>query len=140
MAVSLGGLKKLCREKGDGFRAASLFGIGKNDSGKCDFFVTTAPAAYAVKVLTVGADAVRVYFYRDRGYFTVKGASGETDCMWVRPNFPAQEDGKPCIPVLLLDGEVPALEIGRGSATTVTSGARVFDCRVYTPAAFEKLL
>lgn len=133
MAVSLGEIKKMCKEKGDGFRAASLFGIGKNDSGKCDFFVTTSDAAYAVKVLTLGEDAQRVYFYRDRGYFTVKTAAGDEDYMWVRPNFPEAEGGKPCTPVLLLDGEVPALEIGRGSATTVT-------CRVYTPAAFEKRL
>lgn len=140
MAVSLGEIKKMCKEKGDGFRAASLFGIGKNDSGKCDFFVTTSDAAYAVKVLTLGEDAQRVYFYRDRGYFTVKTAAGDKDYMWVRPNFPEADGGKPCTPVLLLDGEVPALEIGRGSATTVTSGARVFDCRVYTPAAFEKRL
>ena len=124
MAVSLGEIKKMCKEKGDGFRAASLFGIGKNDSGKCDFFVTTSDAAYAVKVLTLGEDAQRVYFYRDRGYFTVKTAAGDEDYMWVRPNFPEAEGGKPCTPVLLLDGEVPALEIGRGSATTVTSGAR----------------
>lgn len=140
MAVSLGEIKKMCKEKGDGFRAASLFGIGKNDSGKCDFFVTTSDTAYAVKVLTLGEDAQRVYFYRDRGYFTVKTAAGDKDYMWVRPNFPEAEGGKPCTPVLLLDGEVPALEIGRGSATTVTSGARVFNCRVYTPAAFEKRL
>lgn len=140
MAVSLGEIKKMCKEKGDGFRAASLFGIGKNDSGKCDFFVTTADAAYAVKVLTLGEGAQRVYFYRDRGYFTVKTAAGDEDYMWVRPNFPETEGGKPCTPVLLLDGAVSALEIGRGSATTVTPGARVFDCRVCTPAAFEKLL
>ena len=133
MAVSLGEIKKMCKEKGDGFRAASLFGIGKNDSGKCDFFVTTSDAAYAVKVLTLGEGAAR-------GYFPVKTAAGDEDYMWVRPNFPEAEGGKPCTPVLLLDGEVPALEIGRGSATTVTSGARVFDCRVYTPAAFEKRL
>lgn len=140
MAVSLGEMKKLCRERGCAFRAASLFGIGKNDSGKCDFFVTAGDRAYAVKVLSLGEGAARVYFYRDRGYFTVTGAAGETDCMWVRPNFPATEADKPCTPVLLLDGEVPALEIGRGSATTVTAGARVFDCRVYTPASFAKLL
>ena len=140
MAVSLGEIKKMCREKGGAFRAASLFGISKNDSGKYDFTVATASAAYAVKVLTLGEDAQRVYFYRDRGYFTVKTAAGDEDYMWVRPNFPEAEGGKPCTPVLLLDGEVPALEIGRGSATTVTSGARVFDCRVYTPAAFEKRL
>lgn len=96
MAVSLGEIKKMCKEKGDGFRAASLFGIGKNDSGKCDFFVTTSDAAYAVKVLTLGEDAQRVYFYRDREYFTVKTAAGDEDYMWVRPNFPEAEGGKPC--------------------------------------------
>lgn len=140
MAVSLGEIKKMCKEKGDGFRASSLFGISKNDSGRYDFAVTTADAVYVVKVLTVGGDAQRVYFYRDRGYFTVMTGSGDADFMWVRPNFPETEDGKPCTPVLLLDEQVPALEIGRGSATTVTAGARVFDCRVYTPAAFAKLL
>ena len=93
MAVSLGEIKKMCKEKGDGFRAASLFGIGKNDSGKCDFFVTTSDAAYAVKVLSLGEDAQRVYFYRDRGYFTVKTAAGDEDYMWVRPNFPEAEGG-----------------------------------------------
>ena len=140
MAVSLGEIKKMCKEKGDGFHAASLFGISKNDSGKYDFTVTAADAVYAVKVLTVGEDAQRVYFYRDRGYFTVTRAAGDEDFMWVRPNFPAAESGKPCTPVLLLDAPVSALEIGRGSATTVTPGARVFDCRVYTADAFAKLL
>lgn len=140
MAISLGELKKICKERGDAFRAASIFGIGKNDSGRCDFFVTTEHAAYAVKVLTLGADVVRVYFYRDRGYFTVKRASGEEDFMWVRPQFPETEDGKPCVPVLLLDSAVPALEIARGSAVTVTPGATAFSCRVYTPLTFEKLL
>ena len=135
MAVSLGEIKKMCKEKGDGFRAASLFGIGKNDSGKCDFFVTTSDTAYAVKVLTLARTRSASIFTA-----TAKTAAGDKDYMWVRPNFPEAEGGKPCTPVLLLDGEVPALEIGRGSATTVTSGARVFDCRVYTPAAFEKRL
>ena len=105
MAVSLGEIKKMCREKGGAFRAASLFGISKNDSGKYDFTVATASAAYAVKVLTLGEGAARVYFYRDRGYFTVYGAADETDYMWVAPNFPESEGGKPCTPVLLLDGD-----------------------------------
>ena len=98
MAVSLGEIKKMCREKGGAFRAASLFGISKNDSGKYDFTVATASAAYAVKVLTLGEGAARVYFYRDRGYFTVYGAADETDYMWVAPNFPESEGGKPCTP------------------------------------------
>lgn len=140
MAISLGELKKICKERGDTFRAASIFGIGKNDSGKCDFFVTTEHAAYAVKVLTLGADALRVYFYRDRGYFTVKRASGEEDFMWVCPQFPQTEGGKPCVPVLLLDSAVPALELARGSVVTVTPGAMALSCRMHTPTSFEKLL
>lgn len=141
MAISLGGIKKLCKEKAYAFRAASLFGIGKNDSGKCDFYVETPDTYYAVKVLTLGEDARRVYFYRVGGYFTVRGGDGDADYMWVRPDFPTEApNGKRCEGLLLLDGEVPALEIGKGSATTVTPGGRAFDCRVYTPATFEALL
>lgn len=141
MAISLGGIKKLCKEKGYAFRAASLFGIGKNDSGKCDFYVETPDTYYAVKVLTLGEDAHRVYFHRVGGYLTVKGEGGDSDYMWVRPDFPAEgPNGKPCVGLLLLDGEVPTLEIGKGCVTTVTPGSRAFDCKVYTPATFEKLL
>ncbi len=141
MSISLGSIKKLCKEKNCAFRAASLFGVGKNDSGKCDFYVETSDACYAVKVITLGEDAQRVYFFRVGGYFTVKGTSGDTDYMWVRPDFPTEGNaGKPCVGLLLLDREVPALELAKGSVTTVTPGGRAFDCRVYTPSTFEKLL
>ena len=138
MAFSIGDMKKLCKEKNIGFRAGSLFGLTKNDSGKCDFFAETADTVYAVKVLTLGADAERVYFYNVGNYISVKGKT-VTDYMWVRPNFTVKSE-KPCVPVLLLDGEVAATEISKNAATTVTNGSTVFGCKVYTPARFEALL
>lgn len=141
MTFSMGEIKKICKERGCAFRAASLFGISKNDSGKCDFYVEAADAAYAVKVLTVGEDAERVYFKNVGGYITVKGASGETDYLWKEPCFTAKMGGsKEPIGILLLDRDVPATELSKNCAVTVTSGAKVFGCRVYTPSAFVKLL
>lgn len=134
MAFSMSDVKKLCKEKNYGFRAGSLFGITKNDSGKCDFVVETADKSYAVKVLTVGEDAKRVYFYNVGGYISVKGAA-VTDYMWVAPKFSDK-----AVPVLLLSEEVAATEISKNAATTVTTGATVFGCKVYTPAAFAELL
>lgn len=134
----MGDIKKLCKEKNYGFRAGSLFGITKNDSGKCDFWVETADATYAVKVLSIGEDAERVYFYNVGGYISVKGAS-VSDYMWVKPNFAAKTD-KETVNLLLLDHEVGAVEISKNAATTVTNGATVFGCKVYTPSGFAKLL
>ena len=138
MAFSVGDIKKLCKEKNYGFRAGSLFGITKNDSGKCDFWVETADATYAVTVITVGDDAERVYFYNVGGYVSVKGAS-VSDYMWVAPNFAAKAAGE-TVNVILLGRDVAATEISKNAATTVTNGATVFGCKVYTPAAFAKLL
>lgn len=134
MAFSVSDIKKLCKEKNYDFHGGSLFGITKNDSGKCDCTVKTPSQTYAVKVITVGADAERVYFYNVGGYISVKGKSVD-DYMWVAPKFP--ED---TVKVLLLDEEVPSIEISKNAATTVTAGATVFGCKVYTPAAFVKLL
>ena len=141
MTFSMGEIKKLCKERGYAFRAASLFGISKNDSGKCDFFVETADSVYAVKVLTLGEGAERVYFQNVGGYITVKGASGETDYLWNQPDFAAKVNGpKHVIGVLLLDREAAATELSKNRVVTVTPGATAFGCRVYTPSAFAKLL
>lgn len=141
MAFSMSEIKKLCKDYGHTFRAASLFGISKNDSGKCDFFVETPAALYAVKVLTLGADAERVYFKHVGGYITVKGTTEETDYLWCEPDFSARTSGdKPVVGILLLDGDVAATELAKNRATTVTAGAKVFGMRVHTPSSFVKLL
>ena len=141
MIFSMGEIKKICKASGYTFRAASMFGISKNDSGKCDFYVETADVTYAVKVLTLGEDAERVYFKNVGGYITVKGASGETDYLWKAPDFTAKaNDGKETVGILLLDREAAVTELSKNRVVTVTSGATAFGCRVYTPAAFVKLL
>ncbi|MBQ4599020.1 MAG: hypothetical protein IJB19_03835 [Clostridia bacterium] len=141
MTFSMGEIKKLCKERGYTFRAASLFGISKNDSGKCDFFVETADTVYAVKVLTLGEDAERVYFQNVGGYITVKGASGETDYLWNKPDFAAKASGiKPAVGILLLDRDAAATELSKNRVVTVTPGAMAFGCRVHTPSSFAKLL
>lgn len=141
MTFSMGEIKKLCKERGYTFRAASLFGISKNDSGKCDFFVETTDAVYAVKVLTLGEDAERVYFKNIGGYITVKGASGETDYLWKEPDFAVKASSeKITVGILLLDRDAAATELSKNRAVTVTPGANAFGCRVYTPSAFVKLL
>ena len=133
MAFSVSDIKKLCKEKGYGYHAGSLFGITKNDSGKCDLIVETPAATYAVKVITVG-DAEHVYFCNVGGYISVKGKE-TADYMWVEPKFPAD-----AVRVLLLDAEIPSTELSKNAATTVTAGANVFGCKVYTPSAFVRLL
>ena len=141
MTFSMGEIKKLCKERGYTFRAASLFGISKNDSGTCDFFVETADTVYAVKVLTLGEDAERVYFQNVGGYITVKGASGETDYLWNKPDFAAKASGiKPAVGILLLDRDAAATELSKNRVVTVTPGAMAFGCRVHTPSSFAKLL
>ncbi len=141
MTFSMGEIKKLCKERGYTFRAASLFGISKNDSGKCDFFFETADTAYAVKVLTLGEDAEHVYLKHVGGYITVRGASGETDYLWKQPDFTAKAGiTKPTVGILLLDRDAAVTELFKNSVVTVTPGAMAFGCRVYTPAAFVKLL
>ena len=139
MAFSLGDFKKFCKENGYGIRTG-LFGIGKNDSGKCDMYVETEDTVYAVKVFTVGDGASRVYFKKAGGYVTVKGSFGEKDYLWVKPDFAAKASGaKKNVGILLLSDDVPATYIEKNSATTVTAGAKVFDTAVYTPASFAKL-
>ena len=141
MTFSMGEIKKLCKERGYTFRAASLFGISKNDSGKCDFYVETADVTYAVKVLTLGEDAERVYFKNVGGYITVKGASGETDYLWKAPEFAAKASGeKQTVGILLLDRAVGVTELFKNAAVTVSVGAKAFGYPVYTPAAFFALL
>ena len=141
MTFSMGEIKKICKDRGYTFRAASLFGISKNDSGKCDFFVETEKIVYAVKVLALGAGAERVYFKNVGGYITVKGASGETDWLWKEPNFTAKaNDAKPTVGILLFDCDAAATELSKNRVVTVTPGATAFGCRVYTPSAFVKLL
>ena len=141
MTFSMGEFKKMCKERGISFRAASLFGISKNDSGKCDFYVELPDLTYAVKVLTLGDGAERVYFQNVGGYITVKSAAGATDYLWKKPDFTAKADGtKPVCAVLLLDSDVPATELSKNCAVTVSAGASAFGCRVHTPASFVKLL
>ncbi len=133
MAFSVNDIKKLCKEKNYGYRAGSLFGVTKNDSGKCDFTVETPGAIYAVKVIAVG-DAERVYFCNVGGYISVKGKE-VCDYMWVEPKFPEN-----AVRVLLLDADVPSTELSKNAATTVTVGATAFGCKVYTPSSFAALL
>lgn len=140
MTFSMGDFKKLCKEKGLTLRAG-LFGVSKNDSGKCDFAVETADTCYLVKVFAVGDDAERVYFKKVGGYVTVKTARGSDDFLWVSPAFESKMcAGKKNIKVLLLDNDVAATYLAKNSAVTVTPGASVFGCNVYTPSSFVKLI
>lgn len=140
MTFSIGEFKKFCKENGFTVRTG-LFGVSKNDSGKCDMYVETADTVYAVKVFTVGDGAERVYFKKSGGYVTVKGSFGEKDYLWVKPDFDAKANGdKKNVGVLLLSDDVAATVLAKNSATTVTAGAKVFDCTVHTPSSFVKLL
>ena len=140
MAFSIGDFKKYCKENGFGIRTG-LFGVSKNDSGKCDMYVENEDTVYAVKVFTVGDGAERVYFRSVGGYITVKGAFGENDYLWVEPDFGAKASGdKKTVCVLLLSDDVAATALAKNSATTVTAGAKVFGCAVHTPTSFIKLL
>ncbi|MBQ4150457.1 MAG: hypothetical protein IJC81_01460 [Clostridia bacterium] len=139
MTFSIGDFKKFCNENGFAFRKR-LFGISKNDSGKCDMFVETDDTLYSVKVFKLGEGAERVYFKSVGGYVTVKANGGETDYMWVRPDFEAKQSNvKKNVFVLLLESDVAASYLAKNSATTVTAGAKVFDCVVHTPTSFAKL-
>lgn len=139
MAFSLSEFKKFCKENGYSIRT-SLFGISKNDSGKCDIYVETEDTLYSVKVFAVGDDAERIYFKNVGGYITVKGKSGETDYMWVMPNFEAkQSSGKKNVGILLVDHDIAASYLAKNSVMTVTAPAKVFDCTVHTPTSFMKL-
>lgn len=139
MAFSIGEFKKFCKGSNIALKTG-LFGVSKNDSGKCDMYVETADTAYAVKVLTLDSGANRVYFRNVGGYITVKHSGGESDYMWVKPNFDAKAvSGKKNVGVILLDSEVPATYLAKNSATTVTAGSTVFGCTVHTPSSFMKL-
>ena len=139
MAFSVGEFKKFCKENGFSVRT-SLFGVSKNDSGKCDIYVETEDTLYAVKVFALGDGAERVYFKNVGGYITVKGSRGERDYMWVKPNFEAKKSStKKNVGVLLLDSDVAASYLAKNSAMTVTAPAKVFDCTVHTPTSFMKL-
>ncbi|MBQ4557315.1 MAG: hypothetical protein IJA60_06695 [Clostridia bacterium] len=135
MTFSMGELKKFCKENGFTLRAG-LFGISKNDSGKCDIYIETPKSGYSVKVIAVGDDAERIYFKKIGGYITVKGKSGETDYMWVHPAF----DAKAANQVLLLDHDIAATELSKNCAVTVPAGCKAFGCTVHTPSSFLKLL
>lgn len=140
MTFSMGEFKKLCKENGLTVHAG-LFGVSKNDSGKCDMYVETADTVYAVKVFTVGDGAERVYFRKNGGYVTVKGSFGEKDYLWVKPDFDAKTSSeKKNVGVLLLSDDVVATALAKNSATTVTAGAKAFDCIIHTPTSFVKLL
>ena len=140
MTFSIGDFKKFCKDNGYGIRTG-LFGVSKNDSGKCDVYVETDDTVYAVKVFTVGDGAERVYFKNVGGYVTVKCADKESDFLWVKPNFDAKSSGeKKNVGVLLLSDDVAATYIAKNSATTVTAGAKAFDTVVHTPSSFIKLL
>ncbi len=139
MTFLVGEFKKFCKENGYSVRTG-LFGISKNDSGKCDMYVETADTVYAVKIFNVGDGAERVYFKKAGGYVTVKGSAGESDYLWVKPDFDAKASGdKKNVGILLLSDDVAATYLAKNSATTVTAGAKVFDTAVYTPTAFMKL-
>lgn len=141
MTLTMHDVKQICKEKKYAFRAASLFGISKNDSGRCDFYVETADAYFAVKVFSTGERAQRVYFKNVGGYVTVRAEDGDTDYLWVKPDFSAKDKtAKPIRGILLLDHDVPALVLSKNRSETVTAGTDVFGCRVYTPSAFLKLL
>ena len=140
MTITFGDVKKLCKEKGVSFRAASLFGASKNDSGKCDCFIETEDKFYAVKFITLGKDAKTVYFNSLGGkYVSVKGDKGMADFMWVAPKFDAKASDKAREEILLLDSDVTVIEKAKNAASTVSAGAKVFGAKVYTPSAFVKL-
>ena len=139
MTFSIGEFKKFCKGNGYGIHTG-LFGVSKNDSGKCDMYVETEDTVYAVKVFSVGDGAERIYFKNVGGYVTVKGARGESDFLWVKPNFDAKKNSaKNNVGVLLLSEDVAATYLAKNSATTVTAGAKVFDTVVHTPTSFMKL-
>ena len=139
MVFSVGEFKKFCKENGYGVRT-SLFGISKNDSGKCDIYVETEDTLYSVKVFALGDDAERIYFKKVGGYITVKGKGGETDYMWEKPNFEAKKStAKKNVGVLLLDCDVAASYLAKNSVMTLSAPANVFDCTVHTPTSFMKL-
>ncbi len=139
MTFSVGEFKKYCKENGIALRTG-LFGVSKNDSGKCDMYVETADTLYLVKVITVGDGAERIYFKNVGGYITVKGKQGENDYMWVRPNFEAKQSAdKKNVFVLLLSEDIAASYLAKNSAMVVTAGAKVFDAAVHTPTSFMKL-
>lgn len=140
MTITLSDIKKLCKEKGISFRAAGLFGVSKNDSGKCDLFIETADKFYAVKLITLGSGARYVHLNNiGGGYISVKREKTAEDFMWVMPNFDSKKSDKPTEKVLLLDSDVHVTLKEKNSATTVTSGAAAFGCKVYCPSAFVKL-
>lgn len=140
MTITLSDIKKLCKEKGISFRAASLFGVSKNDSGRCDFYIETADKFYAVKFITLGSGARYVHLNNvGGGYVSVKGENATDDFVWVEPDFNAKKSEKPTEKVLLLDSDVHVTLKEKNSATTVTSGASAFGCKVYCPSAFVKL-
>ena len=139
MTITLSDIKKLCKEKGISFRAASLFGVSKNDSGKFDCYIEGNDCVYAVKFITLFSGATHACFNNvGGGYISAKGASSAEDYMWV-PLMAAKADGKTVVPVLLLDRDVIVTARAKNSATTVTAGATVFGCKVYTPSTFVKL-
>ena len=139
MDFSIGDFKKFCKENGLTLRTG-LFGVSKNDSGRCDMYVETADTLYSVKVFTLDDGAERIYFKNVGGYITVKHSKGESDYMWVKPNFDAKSDGnKKNVGILLLDKDVAATELAKNSAVTVTSGATVFGCVIHTPSSFMRL-
>ena len=139
MAFSVGEFKKFCKEKGYGIRT-SLFGVSKNDSGKCDVYVETDDTLYCVKVFSVGNDAERIYFKKVGGYVTVKSSSGETDYMWVKPDFESKKHPtKKNVGVLLVDNDIAASYLAKNSAMVVTPASKVFECVFHTPASFMKL-
>ena len=140
MTITLNDIKKLCKDKGHSFRAASLFGVSKNDSGKCDFYIETADRFYAVKFITLGSDARYVHLNNvGGGYVSVKGEKKTDEFMWVMPDFDAKKSDKPTEKVLLLSSDVHVTLKEKNSAVTVTSGASAFGCKVYSPSAFIKL-
>lgn len=140
MTFSIGEFKKTCKENGFALRAG-LFGVSKNDSGKCDFTVEVGDTCYCVKVFAVGDGAERVYFKNAGGYVTVKCADASSDFVWVKPAFESKhEAGKNNVDVLLLDNDVPSTYIAKNMAVTVTAGASVFGCKVYTPTEFVNII
>ena len=139
MDFSIGDFKKYCKENGLALRTG-LFGISKNDSGKCDMYIEKDNVVYSVKVFTLDEGAERIYFKNAGGYITVKHAHGESDYMWVKPNFEAKTDqNKINVGILLLDKDIAATELAKNSAVTVTAGAKAFGCVVHTPSSFMKL-
>ncbi len=139
MTFSMGELKKLCKENGYAIHTG-LFGVSKNDSGKCDIYIETPEMGYSVKVFSVAEDAERVYFKRVGGYVTVKSTSGSSDYLWVEPQMSDKAKGKKALKVLLLTEDVPATELSKNCVVTVPCGCKAFNCIVHTPTSFTALL